>query len=156
MTMNKNIFVHAHTAKKIEMACLLPNWTYEVVVQNISKLIIKSPQEIPWEKRRQLLPALALLKKKSCETYTECLKCLVLYNNAYYLVRTYKFVGSMHYKLEVTKFVNSQQTSLIKAKSIKGSSKLFSSLIRGIEDTLLPYYLHQGEFFSVEEFLNLK
>ncbi len=150
--MNDRFFVHAHSAKKLEVAGLLPNWTMESVLMRISALSVKELEDIPPQQKRLLLPALVLLKKPSCDKYSEGRKVLVVYNNGYYLIRIYRFVGQEFYKLEVTKFVNSQQTHLVKSKTITGCLKLMKNLVQDVEDEVLPSHLHQGYFFSLDEF----
>lgn len=141
---------------KIEAAVLLHRAAFPTVQMNMNALKAIPLSEIyanPKHYRAQHL--LLLHQKHSCDRYTEAEKKFLEYprnSGGSYLTRPYMTVGEDHFKLEVTKALLGERDYLNPRQTVEGSLKLLSRLCRGVEESLLPAWMHGDDFMTVEEF----
>ncbi len=133
---------------KEELAVLLELKVWGRLQRNLSRLEEKrvSPKEfLAMTQSARALHLVSQLGNQSTDKKTEIFSQIQKYNNGMYLVRGYKLVGNNYYKLEITKALIGKATSMDRRATALGSMRLMKVLLNGVEESVLPHWLHNKD-----------
>jgi len=141
---------------KEELAVLLELKGYGRLYENLGKLSesrVSASEILARDNGSRALHLVSQLSNQSTDKKTEIFSQIQKYNNGIYLVRGYKHVGTNYFKFEITKARIGEATSMDKRATALGSLKLMKKLLDGIEECVLPCYLHNKDFTPLYAFL---
>lgn len=156
--MDKDFFGNAlpKSLTTLEFATLFSMKALPVIRSNLKALTHISSERLQEYRRPQnALHLLAQVHKKSDHEFTEIDKKMVKYNGSPYLARSYKFVKADYFKLEVSKSPLGVRSHMNPKTTAYGLLKLMSRLARGAEKEILPHYMHNGDYQTLQEYLDL-
>ncbi|MBU0766940.1 hypothetical protein KKF55_04125 [Patescibacteria group bacterium] len=134
---------------KEELAVLLELKALRGFNKNLEKINesrVSTKELLAMTQSAKVLHLISQLSNQSTDKKTEMQRGIYKYNNGMYLARSYKLVGNNYFKLEITKALIGKATSMDRRATALGSMKLMKVLLNGIEEFVLPYWLHNKDF----------